>query len=84
MSIATTTYYVVQPFEVTKAGRIVALNALQAQSEPQARRMAEAEARRKGGAVAFSRTGDLSSGDFEDAVILGKFGMVPDDLAMTG
>jgi hypothetical protein len=30
--------------------------------------------------LAFSRTGDLSSGDFEDAVVLKQFGQVPDDL----
>ncbi len=34
---------------------------------------------RKGGAIAFSRTGDLSSGDFDDAVILKSFGQVPED-----
>jgi hypothetical protein len=32
------------------------------------------------GAVAFSRTGDPSIGEFGDAQVLRKFGNVPDDL----
>jgi hypothetical protein len=32
------------------------------------------------GAVAFSRTGDPATGDFNDAKIIRKFGDVPDDL----
>jgi hypothetical protein len=43
---------------------------------------AQALSRKPGhaGAVAFSRTGDPSSGDFSDATLLRKFGDVPDDL----
>jgi hypothetical protein len=33
------------------------------------------------GAVAFSRTGDPSIGEFDDAVVLRKFGDVPGDLS---
>lgn len=33
------------------------------------------------GAVAFSRTGDPSMGEFEDAVVLAKYGTVPTDLS---
>jgi hypothetical protein len=33
------------------------------------------------GAVAFSRTGDPATGDFRDAIVLRKFGDVPDDLS---
>lgn len=44
---------------------------------------AEALSRKPGcaGAVAFSRTGDPSSGDFGDAKVIRKFGEVPDDLS---
>ena len=44
---------------------------------------AEALARKPGhvGALAFSRTGDPSSGDFGDAKVFRKFGEVPDDLS---
>jgi hypothetical protein len=43
---------------------------------------AEYLSRREGivGAVAFSRSGDLSTGEFEDARLLKKFRDVPDDL----
>jgi hypothetical protein len=34
----------------------------------------------RAGAIAFSQTGDPSSGDFGDARLIGKFGDVPDDL----
>ena len=33
------------------------------------------------GAVAFSKTGDPQLGEWDDAVILGRYGDVPDDLA---
>lgn len=76
--MSSTTYYVAQPFELTKGGHLVAGQPQQAQTAGAAIRRAEILAG-KGGAVAFSRTGDLSSGDFDDAVILKKFGEVPED-----
>jgi hypothetical protein len=44
---------------------------------------AEALSRKPGhvGAVAFSRTGDPSTGDFGDAKVIRKFGEVPEDLS---
>lgn len=44
---------------------------------------AEALSRKEGhvGAVAFSRSGDPATGDFGDAVVLKKFGAVPDDFS---
>jgi hypothetical protein len=44
---------------------------------------AEALSRKPGyvGAVAFSRAGDPSSGDFGDVKVIRKFGEVPDDLS---
>jgi hypothetical protein len=33
------------------------------------------------GAIAFSKTGDPQIGEWEDAVILGRYGGAPDDLA---
>lgn len=72
------TYYVAQGFELTKGGNLVAGTSQQAQSASAAIRRAEGMAG-KGGAIAFSRTGDPATGDFEDAVILRKFGEVPED-----
>jgi hypothetical protein len=33
------------------------------------------------GAVAFNKTGDPQLGEWQDAIILGRYGDVPDDLA---
>ena len=33
------------------------------------------------GSLAFSRTGDLATGEFGDAKLIGKFGDFPDDLS---
>ena len=71
------TYFVAMPFTRDDDGELVAGEAQERQSagaaESAARRMAETAA----GAVAFSRTGDPSSGEFEDAVVLRSFGEVP-------
>jgi hypothetical protein len=44
---------------------------------------AEHLSRREGvvGSIAFSRSGDLSSGTFDDAQVLKKFGDAPSDLS---
>jgi hypothetical protein len=44
---------------------------------------AEVSSRKEGhvGAVAFSRSGDPAMGEFGDAIVLEKFGEVPDDLS---
>lgn len=73
-----TTYYVVQPFERDRAGNLIPKPAQQVPSASIAIRRAE-RLSEKGGAVAFSRSGDLSSGDFDDAVVLGRFGAVPSE-----
>lgn len=71
------TYFVVQPFERTEKGRLRVMDAVEAQSSEAAIRTARARASR-GGAVAFAKSGDPDTGDFDDAVILGQFGDVPD------
>lgn len=77
------TYYVALPFLQDDAGSPVAGNGEELQSPMAAIRRAEVLSRIAGaiGAVAFSRTGDPSIGEFNDAVLLGKFGDVPDDLS---
>ncbi|MCL2714291.1 MAG: hypothetical protein FWD68_06835 [Alphaproteobacteria bacterium] len=70
------TYFVIQPFETAEDGRLMAMPAVQAATARAALRRAEALAV-AGGALAFSRSGDPSLGDFDDAVILGRFGKIP-------
>ena len=79
--MANVTYHVVLPFiRDDDTGELVAEPGQEAPSEHSAMSRARAMIGRKAGAVAFSRTGDPAIGDFEDAVILGRYGETPDDL----
>ena len=75
------TYYVVLPFFRTADGDLIADEPIEVPNAGVARRQAQRVARSKGGAVAFSRTGDPQLGEFSDAVILARYGETPDDLA---
>ena len=75
------TYYVVLPFFRTTGGTLVADEPIEVPDASRARRQAERVARSIGGAVAFSRTGDPTLGEYQDAIILARFGDVPEDLA---
>ena len=70
-------YFVALPFDRNEEGELVAGEAQDRQSasaaESAARRMADTAA----GAVAFSRTGDPASSEFEDAVVLRELAEVP-------
>jgi hypothetical protein len=74
------TYFVALPFDRNEEGELVAGEAREAQSDMAARRIASALAGGKAGAVAFSRTGDPSTGEFDYAVILARYGETPDDV----
>jgi hypothetical protein len=76
------TYYVALPF-VPCDGGIAAGEATECLSANAAVMRAEALSSKPGhiGALAFSRTGDPSSGDFGDAKVIRKFGEVPEDLS---
>ncbi|UPJ76991.1 hypothetical protein [Bradyrhizobium sp. 187] len=81
--MADMTYYVALPFVFSDDG-VAAGAATECFSANAAVMRAEALSRKPGhaGAVAFSRTGDPSSGDFTDATLIRKFGDdVPDDLS---
>ena len=79
--MARLTYYVVLPFFRTTEGDLVADEPIEVSDADRARRQAERVARAKGGAIAFCRTGDPATGEFDDAVVLARFGEVPDDVA---
>lgn len=79
--MANVTYFVVLPFvRESDTGELVAEEGQEAPSEHSAMSRAGAMIGRKPGAVAFSRTGDPAIGEFDDAVILGRYGETPDDL----
>ncbi len=80
--MAEITYYVALPFVAADDG-IVPGEPTECFNPIATVMRAEALSRKAGhiGAVAFSRTGDPGAGDFGDAVVLRRFGNVPDDLS---
>jgi hypothetical protein len=75
------TYFVAMPFIRTEEGSAPG-QAQECPGEGAAVRKAETMSRdpTNVGAVAFKRTGDPNMGSFSDAVVLKKFGEVPDNL----
>lgn len=71
------THYVVQSYH-KRGKRLVADEPKIAADERQCLRMAEAAAGRRHAVIAFSRTGDADTGDFDDPVILATHGDVPE------
>lgn len=74
------TYYSVLPFTIGPRGKLQEGTPQPATSEQHAVRMAYQMEAKVAGVVAFSRTGDWETGDYEDAVILVVRGAVPNDL----
>jgi hypothetical protein len=73
---ANDTYYVVVPFDRNSQGEPEPGLAREAVSAVLAKRLARALAAEHGGAIAFSRSGDPETGEFEDPVVLATFGEV--------
>jgi hypothetical protein len=71
------TYFVVQTFQQGKRGAFLPDNPEQVSTKGQAERTAERLSRRSAGVIAFSRTGDPDTGDWDEAVIIAEFGTVP-------
>lgn len=80
--MADVTYYVAMPFVAADDGPAPG-EAVECTSAAAAIKRAEALSHKEEnvGSVAFSRTGDLTSGEFRDAVVLRSFGEVPTDLS---
>ena len=75
------TYFAVLPFSRDADGDFLAEAAIDVRSAAVAKGTAARMAVAERGAVAFSKTGDPQLGEWDDAVILGRYGDVPDDLA---
>ena len=73
---ANDTYYVVVPFDRNAQGEPEPGLAREALSAVLAKRLARALAAEHGGAIAFSRSGDPETGEFQDPVVLATFGEV--------
>ncbi len=70
------TYHVVVAFDRNEEGDLKRGEAQEVMSPIVAERRARALALEHVGALAFSRTGNPATGEFEDAVILAQFGEV--------
>ncbi|ACK51703.1 conserved hypothetical protein [Methylocella silvestris BL2] len=82
--MAEVTYYVALPFIRTDDGDLVPGEAKEFQSAGAAVSEAQRMAFKAAGAVAFSRSGDPALGEFQDAVVIQRFGDVPDVDALLG
>jgi hypothetical protein len=76
------TYYAVLPFIRDEDGNLWPDEAVECPSAYAASTRAQGLVNStKAGAVAFSRSGDPSTGEFDDAVVLARVGEVPADLS---
>ncbi len=76
------TYFAVLPFSCTEDGDFPAETEIEVRSADQARAVASSMLGGEGkGAIAFSKTGDPQLGEWEDAVIPGRYVDAPDDVA---
>jgi hypothetical protein len=73
---ANDTYFVVVPFDQNAQGELEPGKAREAINAVLAERLARALAREHAGAIAFSRSGDPETGEFQDPVVLATFGDV--------
>lgn len=80
VAAGTITHYVVQAYRKGKRGKVEAEEPKIARDENNCRSMAERMALSRHAVIAFSRTGDPHTGDFDDPVILAKHGDVPEHL----
>ena len=77
--MAMQTQFVVQPFHETSRGALAALPAMAAKDAEHALRLVAQQMRVAAGVIAFSRRGDPDTGDYEDAVVLSRWGKLPED-----
>lgn len=72
------TYFVVQTFSVVKGSKtkINADDPMEARNEEHALRLVERYRPIRAGVIAFHRTGDPKTGEFEDAVRIARHGLV--------
>ena len=74
------TYFVVQAYQAGKNGYLVPDQAREVPSERQAAITARLLAASRPAVIAFSRSGDPTTGDWDDAQIIFQAGELPDEL----
>ena len=80
--VAQLTYYVVQSYKVVKGrrGGISADEPVPARDHDHAMRIFERLKAIRAGVVAFHRTGSPATGEFDDAVIIARHGILPSEI----
>lgn len=73
------TYFVVQAFKAVKGlkGKIAAEDPIEARDQNHAMALFERYKPIRAGVVAFRRTGSTATGDWDDAVIIARHGLLP-------
>ena len=74
--MAAVTYHVVVPFDWDVDGVLMPGEGVEAPSAEVARRRAQALTATHAGALAFSRTGDPATGEFQEGEVIAEFGDV--------
>jgi hypothetical protein len=82
--MASIEYFVALPFDLTDEGDLVAGEAQECQTSSSAIRRAQNMSVVHAGAIAFSRTGDPKTGEFEPAKVIKCFGDVPAENVLMG
>jgi hypothetical protein len=82
--MAALTYFVALRFDRNDEGEFRTDDAQECPDAAAAIQRAEDMSKRSAGAIAFSRTGDPATGEFEAAEILQKFGQIPPDHLLKG
>ncbi len=72
--------FVVQSYFTGRRGVLIADTPLQAQNTNHARRIAERLALQKTLVIAFSRSGNPKTGEYDEARLIAAYGEVPDDV----
>ncbi len=82
--MAVVTYHVALPFDRNEEGELVPGEAQECQISSAAIRRAQSMSAIHAGAIAFSRSGDPRTGEFEPPEMLKSFGEVPAEDALMG
>ncbi|RXT52931.1 hypothetical protein B6S44_19520 [Bosea sp. Tri-44] len=74
------TYYVVQTYQMAGRNGISADDPMPARDRDHAQRLFERYTSSRAGVVAFYRTGNPTTGDWDDATIIARHGKLPADV----
>lgn len=78
--MAQETLYVVQPFVRDEDGNLIPETPIAEKSVASAKERARRLMGIRAGVIAYSRTGDIDVGEYEDAVVIAKYGEVPENV----